>query len=189
MPEPPITPSRIIPAGQPLPDLPGRHPAPGELPPWREPITAPPPPARPTAVLDQEQPDPAAVPVVVHVHVPLVVPPEPEPGPWWERLWDAAVRYVSPWRALVGLTLPLLPIPGTGYSTATTWAYTVAQAREAHIGTGYAVAGGALVLAGLWLHRRRSALSLAGLTTAFVGTFGAIHWFDPITWLTGVPLP
>lgn len=82
----PITPSRIIPAGQPLPTPPNYGPPPAPPPPpdwWTRP-SAPPVPRPPVT--------PPAPPPTVHVHVDvhlddyLPVPVEPEPGPpWWTR--------------------------------------------------------------------------------------------------------
>lgn len=179
----PITPTRIIPAGAPLPD---RLPAPGELPPWWEkpaPATPPNPPvAAPTA-----EPEPRPVQVHVTVQpVPYFEPIEVEPTRR-ERL-AAALRCVGrPWQICAALVLALVPIPGTGYSAATTWAYAVSETRDTWgQGAGYALAGTTLAIALIRISRGGTLPRLLLLAISLVGLTGAIHLYDPVTWITGV---
>ncbi|GGJ81945.1 hypothetical protein GCM10011583_11780 [Streptomyces camponoticapitis] len=169
----PIIPSRIIPAGQPLPP---RPPQPGEAPPWRTP--PPSPPAPPAA--------PEAPPLAIQVHVTLDLAPVPEPT-WRERLW-AWVARIRPWQALAALAAAVFPIPFTGHSAATTWAYTVGEARDGFgPGYGYALAGIPLAVV-VWRLVRKGGtfLRVFGLAVFLVGLTGAISLYDPVTWITGV---
>ncbi|MFI1728201.1 hypothetical protein ACH40E_02960 [Streptomyces acidicola] len=174
MDETPITPTRVIPAGVPLP---ARAPEPGEAPPWH---TPPPPPPAPPA------PPPPATPqavVVRHVHEVLLVAPESEPEPrLWERLWDRLVT----WRMVVALLAALLPW-AAGQSPVGVWSHTVHQARtEAGIGAAYVIA--CVAVAGTWALDRYSGRFVPRFLfiTAALGAFGVLHWYDPITLLTGV---
>ncbi|MEU5716578.1 hypothetical protein AB0G71_12435 [Streptomyces sp. NPDC020403] len=180
----PITPTRIIPAGAPLPN---RGPLPGEIPPWREAPTTPPPPppTRPTAVAT---PAPAPLPapqVHVHVVIPYEEPPEPTRR---ERLWAWLRTIGRPWQVCGALALALVPIPGVGYSIATIWAYTVGEARtEWGQGTGYALACTPLAIAVIRITRGGGTLRrLLLLAVSLVGLAGAIDLYDPVTWITGV---
>ncbi|MEU0634344.1 hypothetical protein [Streptomyces sp. NPDC005989] len=164
MPDRPITPTRIIPAGAPLPP---RSPEPGEVPPWRATPAPPTPPAPPV-------PPPAAPPAV--------------PPTRWERFTAWVGRFGRPWQICGALTLALLPIPGTGDSVATMWASAVSEARsEAGQAAGYVLACTPLVFSLLRIYygggtiRRLMLLAVSG-----VGLAGAIHFYDPITWITGV---
>ncbi|MFJ7417963.1 hypothetical protein ACIQXD_05040 [Streptomyces uncialis] len=166
----PITPTRIIPAGTPLPD---RPPEPGEVPPWRDP---PPPPPGPWP------PDPG--PVAIRVTVDLVtVEPEPDSAPGWlSRLWDR----LCDWRLVTAVTAAVVPWMA-GDSPATAWAHTLAECRtEAGTTAAYILAIGAA--GGAWAldkHTGRWVPRLL-LVTAAIGSTGAISLFDPITALTGV---
>jgi len=177
----PITPSRIIPAGQPIPTAPPLPPAPPgttNLPPWRTPAPPPPPPP-PVA------PEPPREVVVRHT-VELVWPePEEEPNRW-SRLWAWATSRIRPWQAALAVAGALVPIPWTGYSVATTWAFTMSEARGMSVGLAYSLAFGAFGLATYRLVRVPRVLTLFAATVATVGVFGAIDLFDPITALTGV---
>ncbi|ROQ69192.1 hypothetical protein EDD93_3689 [Streptomyces sp. 840.1] len=181
----PITPTRIIPAGAPLPD---RGPLPGEAPPWWEKPAAPPPPPPPVVPPAPPAPEPPPLPAPqVHVHV--VMPYEPEPEPTRrERLWAWVRGFGRPWQISGALLLAVLPIPGTGYSAATTWAYAVSEARTTWgQGSGYALAVTPLVIALIRLvHSGGTLPRLLLLTVALVGLTGAIHLYDPVTWITGV---
>lgn len=80
-----ITPSRVIPAGQPLPTPPdyGPPPAPPPPPDW---WTRPPAPPAPRPPVTPPAPPTIHVQVDVHLDDWLPVPAEPEPGPpWWTR--------------------------------------------------------------------------------------------------------
>lgn len=181
VPEPrrPVTPTRVIPAGAPLP---ARAPEPEEVPPWRTPpppppvITSPPPAVPPP-------PPPAEVVVHHHVHEVILVPVEEERPPrLWERMWDA----LATWRMLVALLAALVPWAG-GRSPVGIWAHTVHQARtEAGILAAYVIAG--VALAAAWALDRRTgrAVPRCLLVTAMLGALGVLDWFDALTLLTGV---
>lgn len=171
-----IVPTRIIPAGAPLP---ARPPGPGEIPPWRPP--PPPPPA--VATPPVWPPPPPSGPIEVRVTVDLVAPAEPEPEPGLlARIWDWLVT----WRMVSAILAALLPW-AAGRSPVGIWSHTVHQARtEAGIGAAYVIAGVAITAAwaldrhtGRWLPRFL-------LVTAGLGAFGVLHWYDPILLLTGV---
>lgn len=167
----PIHPSRIIPAGVPLP---ARPPQPGETPPWRTP--SPPPTAPP--------PPPPAPIEVRHVHEVVLVVPEPEEKPptLRERLWDKLVT----WRMLAALLLALLPW-ADGNSPVGIWSRTVHQARtEAGISAAYIIAS--VAIAATWALDRRTGRVVPRFlfVTALLGAFGVLHWYDPIQMLTGV---
>ncbi|MEU1275308.1 hypothetical protein [Streptomyces sp. NPDC005799] len=169
----PITPTRVIPAGAPLP---ARPPRPDEAPPWRTPppppVTVPPPPPAPVEVR--------------HIHEVVLVAPEPtaeEPPRLWERLWDALIT----WRLLVAVLAALLPW-AYGRSPVGVWGHTVHQARtEAGIGAAYVIAGVAATAAwGLDRHSGGRLIPRFLLVTALIGGLGVLDWFDSITFLTGV---
>ncbi|GAA3956835.1 hypothetical protein GCM10022384_07450 [Streptomyces marokkonensis] len=101
----PITPTRVIPAGQSLP----------------APVPPPPPPPRPPADPDWWRPGsgpsgpPPPVPIDVHVHIDITpggppAIPDPEPGPrWWSRirigynlaLAALSLTFAGPWGAFL----------------------------------------------------------------------------------------
>jgi len=169
----PVTPTRVIPAGAPLPD---RPPEPGEIPPWRTPPAPPPvPPPPPPAPVEVRH---------VHVHEVVVVTPESEAEtpPLWARVWDRMVT----WRMLIAVLTALTPW-AEGRSPVGIWAATLRQARtEASIGAAYVIAGLALAAAwGLDRHTSRAVPRFL-LVTALAGSFGVLDWYDPITALTGV---
>lgn len=182
--EKPITPSRIIPAGVPLP---ARAPEPGEAPPWRTQPAAPPPapPAQPP-VDWHRMPPPPERPIAVRVTVDLVYS-DPEPDPTWRERLVAWVARNHPWHALAALALAVFPIPFTGFSTATTWAYTVSEARDAFgTGQGYALAGVPLAVAVWRLRKGGTFLRVFGFAVFLVGLTGGISLYDPVTLITGV---
>lgn len=189
IPEPrrPVTPTRVIPAGAPLP---ARPPEPGEAPPWRPP-PPPPPPAEPDPLPVPPPPEPRPI-EVRHVHEVVLTWPEPDPEPdpqpgLWSRTWTAVTGRISGWKALIALAAAVLPIPWTGYSAAVTWHYTITQARAMHQGFGYALAFGAFTLAVHKVTRGHGgAVALFFCAVTFIGLFGAMSWYDPILWLTGV---
>lgn len=183
----PITPSRIIPAGAPLPP---RSPEPGEAPPWRTPPAPPPaaPPAQPPADWHRMHPPPPdPQPIAVRVTVDMVYPdPEPEPTRW-ERLWNWFTGLARPWQICAALAAAMLPIPFTGYSAGTTWAYTVSEARSGFgVPYGYGLALVPLLITGGVFFRTHRTLPLVALAICTVGVTGAIDLFDPVTALTGV---
>lgn len=176
----PITPSRIIPAGAPLP---ARPPEPGEAPPWWAP--PPPPPAPPATPPVPGPPPPPPGPIELRVTLTPLPLPEPEPEPrWWERLWDR----IATWRMAVALGAALTPWAG-GQSPVGIWSATVHQAREeASIGAAYVIAGVALGAA--WALDRHTGRAVPRflLVTAALGSLGVLHWWDPIHLITGVDL-
>lgn len=179
----PIVPTRIIPAGVPLP---ARPPEPGEAPPWRTP--PPTPPAPPSN--HPPSPWPAAPtpgPIEVRVTVDLVAPAEPaaEPEPGLlARVWD----WLGTWRMGGAILAALLPW-AAGQSPVALWSHTVHQARtEAGIGAAYVIA--TVALSASWLIDRHTGRWAARflLVTASLGAFGVLHWYDPILLITGVHL-
>ncbi|MFC5654497.1 hypothetical protein [Streptomyces nogalater] len=181
----PITPTRVLPAGAPLPP---RPPEPGEEPPWRTPppppvVTSPPPPAPP--------PPPPAEVVVHHHHVHEIVqgPVEEERPPrLWERLWDALLT----WRMVAALLAALVPW-AVGRSPVGIWAHTVHQARaEAGILAAYVIAGVAITAAWAIDHHSSPpgqpsrALPRFFLVVALLGAPGVLDWYDGLTLFTGV---
>lgn len=170
---PPITPTRIIPGGAPLP---GRSPQPGELPPWREP--PPPPPAAPAP---PPPPPPAPAPGTIEVRVTYApLPVEPEPSRW-QWLWN----WLRPWQSLAAATIALLPA-FDGWSMATGWAAALHDARTTEsISASYVLASVALGGSFL-LDRTGRFLPRVLLVTAVVGATGALDWYDPVTLVTGV---
>lgn len=109
----PITPTRVIPAGETLP-APASPPPPPPVPP--APLTAPDP--GPDWWRNGSGPSGPPPPVPVDVHVTVTVDrggwlsvPDPEPGPrWWQKIrwgYNAALAFLSltlagPWGALLG---------------------------------------------------------------------------------------
>lgn len=167
----PVTPIRIIPAGAPLP---ARPPEPGETPLWH---TAPPPPS----AVPASSPPPTEV--VVHViHDAAIPPAPPPPAPLWARAWDWLAR----WRVITALATALVPW-WAGTSPVSAWAHTLHQARtEAGTGAAYVIAGAALAAAWALDKHTNRWIPRVLLTTALIGSLGAMAWFDPITALTGV---
>jgi hypothetical protein len=136
-------------------------------------------------------PDPP-VPGPIEVRVifePPVLVEEPDPT-WRERLaaWGAGLLgELRPWQTVAALAGAMLPIPGVGYSAATTWAYAMGELREqAGVATGYVVAGGLLVLAISRFRSAPSAPRLLLLVVSAFGVWGSLSWYDVIQGLTGV---
>ncbi|MFE7624643.1 hypothetical protein [Streptomyces sp. NPDC057509] len=188
----PITPTRIIPAGAPLPN---RGPHTGEIPPWREqPAPAAPPPAGPAAppaplAVPTPPPPPSPEPPPVHVHVTV------QPGPYYdpveptrrERFWAWLRTFGRPWQIAGALLLTVLPVPYTHYSAMATAAYATAQARV-HWGapTGYVIALIPLAWACAHTRRRPTVLRLCIVAISLGGLLGALDPFDLVTAYTGV---
>ncbi|PJN31321.1 hypothetical protein CG717_16275 [Streptomyces sp. CB02613] len=124
---------------------------------------------------------------MVHVHVVLPYEPEPEPTRR-ERLWRWLTSIGRPWQIGGALTLALLPIPGVGYSVATIWASVVSTARaEYGQANAYALALTPLTIAVMRIVRGGGTLRrLLLLAISLTGLMGAIHLYDPVTWITGV---
>ena len=206
----PIIPTRIIPAGAPLPD---RPPGPDDIPPWRAPAPAPP---HPSAHLPHSAPHPPhptpdpprtrthpaahpphpphpsahphfdpAHPSTIEVRLtyePFYLEPEPEPS-----LWDRVRTFAPAWKIAAALAGAVVPIPGVGYSLGSVWAYTVSEGRaEWGAALGYGLALVPVLLAGRAVAGTRSTRALLALAIALVGVTGAVHLFDPVTAVTGV---
>lgn len=176
----PITPTRIIPAGAPLP---ARAPEPGENPPWRTP-PPPPPPVIPPAT---PPPPPPPGPIEVRVIVDLAPLPEPEPEPSLRtRAWNWLWERLCTWRMLLAILAALLPW-ANGQSPVGVWSHTVHQARtEAGIGAAYIIAGVAFAAAWALDWHTGKAFPRFLLVTATLGALGVLNWWDPILMLTGV---
>lgn len=186
----PITPTRIIPAGEPIPAPPMPY-APHDavdLPPWRTPAPPPraaapppPPPADPPIRTAAADPDPA--PLAVRVTVDLVYP-EAEPARRWNWAW--LTSRLRPWSSLVAAVLVLAPWLG-GHSITGGWSALLNECRDTYsISGAYVLAGTALGLALLGERIRPGLATRAALIVALVGGTGALGWYDPITALTGV---
>jgi hypothetical protein len=114
-----------------------------------------------------------------------VAPAEPDPEPGLlARLWDWLVT----WRMISAILAALLPW-AAGQSPVGIWSHTVHQARtEAGVGAAYVIAAVALTAA--WALDRHTGRWLPRVlfVTAGLGSVGVLHWYDPITLLTGVHL-
>lgn len=185
-----ITPSAVYPAGTPIPSAPPLPQAPAgtpNLPPWRTAAATPPPPSPPAAPHPVPAPDPG--PIEHRVTVELVYPEQPDPEPElgrWARIWGAFTAHVKPWQALVALGAAVIPIPWTGYSAATTWAYTMHEAREMHVGLGYTLAFGVFAIAVRRFTSGRGVVALWAVAVTGIGLFGATDWYDAVAAITGV---
>lgn len=182
----PIVPTRILPAGAPLPD---RPPQPGELPPWRMPPPPPAPPASPPPPAWPSMGPAPAPPEVMHVIHEVIVtpapPPEPDP-PLWARAWDWLWDHLVTWRMLLAIAAALLPW-ADGHSPVGVWSRVVHQARtEAGVPAAYVIA--AVGLAATWALDRHTGRAVPRFlfVTATLGAVGALDWWDPILLLTGV---
>lgn len=184
-----IVPTKVIPAGAPLPP---RPPDDDEVPPWRPekrpmpPTAAPPTPPAWTPPPAPAAPPPPYGPIEVRVTFPpMVLPPAPTR---WERLAAWAARFGRPWQVLTALAAAVIPIPFTGYSAATTWHYVVSEARDS-FGAGQGYALGAIPFAFVVFRLVRKGGTVLRLFSTVVCSFGlagAVSWFDPITIITGV---
>lgn len=173
-----ITPTRVIPAGEHLP--------PATLDPanWGPP--RPPRPPFSDAPPHVPTPEPPPAPVEVHhytviEHVPA---PEQEPSRWsfaWMR------RHLRPWQSLIAAAVAVIPSPSYGgNSLSTAWAGVLDEARTDSLSTAYLLASVVLGVALFLDIRTGRFLARTLLVIALVGGTGALGWYDPITWLTGV---
>ncbi|MFD9151553.1 hypothetical protein [Streptomyces diastaticus] len=180
----PITPTRIIPAGEPLPP---RPPEPGEAPPWRSRKASPPPaPPTPPAPRPPAPEPPPPGPIEVRVTVDLLPVEEPDPPSRWARLVDWVCARCTDWRLLSAVLAALAPWLG-GTSPVGAWAATLHDARtEAGLPAAYLVAAVALAVA--WaINRRGRWLGRFAFTTALIGATGVLDLYDLVLLLTGVP--
>lgn len=186
---------RVIPSGKSwpvrpgLPSEPAAAPAPGPPvpygtpapPPWR-PVSPPPPPPPPAVPWPAPAPDPG--PIEVRVTVDLIGPqPEPEPE---GRDWSWLTCRIRPWASIISGVIVLGPWFG-GTSIVSAWSMTTREARtEAGILPAYIIAGTALALTFLADDRHPRWWTRAALVVALIGGTGAIGWYDPVQFLTGV---
>ncbi|GAA4684646.1 hypothetical protein [Streptomyces youssoufiensis] len=200
-PGPEITPTRVIPASEWPPlagtPLPPRPPGADEVPPWRAPAappSPPPPPVPPAAGRPWPWPEPPAGGPPLHIRVTVdLVPPEPEPEPPRRWSWAWLTSRIRPWVTLIAAGAALAPMPWTGYSAATTWAATVHNARDFGLPWAYALGLAALGYA-VWIEKdthnqsplRRRLIGRFLLVITSVGVLGALHFYDPVTLITGV---
>lgn len=180
----PITPTRIIPAGQPLPSPPPVPPPPPPVgpppPPWPTPRAAPPPPS---------PPPPAPIDVHAHVTVEPWAPVEPEPG-WYQRI-RIAYNVIC---AFVGLTI------------CGPWAWVLASVRdEQGLAGAWVLALIPLVVLGfldnarrieaaaahpdLWAPKWRAALARVLLWAAILATVLTMPIATTVYLMTGVHAP
>ncbi|QHC16879.1 hypothetical protein GR131_16285 [Streptomyces sp. GF20] len=175
----PITPSQIIPAGQPLPP---RPPDPND-PPWHQ-RKAPVPPA-PWAPGPAAPADPPP-PIQVYVTVDLTPGEEPPPSTRTQRAVDWLWDRCTDWKLLSAVLAALAPwLNGT--SPVGAWAATLHDARtEAGLPAAYLIA--AVALAAAWaINRRGRWLGRFAFTTALLGATGVLDLYDLVLLLTGVP--
>lgn len=182
-----VTPTRVIPAGQTMPRPPAR-PEPQTAPPPPPPAPPSKPPAPPPDPPSWDWgPPPTPGPVEVHhthtVEV-VLVPAEEEPPPRWDFGWLRA--WLRPWQTLIAAAIALIPSPAYGHSLTTAWAAVLNGERDNGLGTPYLLAGSLLGLALLLDLKRRAWWCRTLLVVALVGGTGALGWYDPITWITGV---
>ncbi|MEU9643614.1 hypothetical protein [Streptomyces sp. NPDC048188] len=180
----PVTPTRVIPSGAPLP---ARPPEPGELPPWRTPPSPPPPVAPPSAPAPAAPPPVPPPQVVHHLHEVLLAEPAPQPPPaLWARAWDWLWEHLVTWRMAVAILAALLPWLD-GHSPVSLWAGAVHQARtEAGVLAAYVITAVAFTAAWVLDRRTGRALPRVLLVTATLGALGVLDWWDPILMITGV---
>ncbi|AMM12347.1 hypothetical protein Salbus254_5919 [Streptomyces albidoflavus] len=177
----PITPTRVIPAGAPLPP---RPPDPDEEPPWwhQRKAPAPPSPRAPASAAPSDPPPP----IQVHVTVDLTPVEEPPPPTRTQRVVDWLWDRCTDWRLLSAVLAALAPwLNGT--SPAGAWAATLHDARtEAGLPAAYLLAAAALGIT--WaINRRGRWAGRFSFTVAFVGALGVLDPYDLVFLLTGVP--
>lgn len=181
--------TRLIPPGAPLP---ARPPEPDEVPPWRtapapQAPPAPPPPPPPAEPRWYSAPAPEPAPAApIEVRVTFLPYAEPEPSRW-ERIAAWLRRFGRPWQAAAALAVAVAPIPSTGYSIATTWAYTVDLGRD--IGPWQPYALGILpfgLVVKLIQQRGGTVGRLFFLVVTTAGAWASIDPYDIVTILTGV---
>lgn len=133
-------------------------------------------------LLDSEHPAPR----------PAVPPPPPDTPPKKaavadEPRWDwRRLRHWPYARLTCGACAALLPFFG-GQSAATEWGSVLTQARaQAGVGAAWVIAGVGLTVGALWVHRRRSWIGWAVLTSAFIGGIAMASPYDIVTLFTGV---
>ncbi|MFD5027018.1 hypothetical protein [Streptomyces sp. NPDC058373] len=178
----PITPTRVIPAGAPLPP---RPPEPDEAPPWWPQKASTPPPPEPPAPPAPRPPAPDPGPIEVRVTVDLLPTEEPEPPSRWARVMDWVWDRFTDWRLISAVLAALTPwLNGT--SPVGAWAATLHDARtEAGLLAAYLIAAVALAIA--WVINRRGRwVGRFAFTVALVGSLGVLDPYDLVTLLTGV---
>lgn len=191
MPEP-IVPSRIIPAGQPLP-TPAAPPAPPRPPPPPVPPAPPAPPQPPARPWWGRTPAPAPAPavpdVVLHADITIHVP-EPEPAPgvrWWQTfrpgynlLCAAAGSPVAAWWAGV------LGDARTEAGLAGAWVIALVPLGVVALVDNVWAVGAANAAPSLWLPRLRAAAARTTLWALLIGTAVALPVMTLVYVVTGV---
>ncbi|NJP74559.1 hypothetical protein [Streptomyces sp. C1-2] len=185
MPEP-VTPSRIIPAGQPLPGPPAVPPPPvPPVPPdawWHLPPSPPPPPPSPPPVPVPE--------VVVHTTIHLPAPDEPAPAPgvrWWQTfrpgynlLCAAAGTPLTAWWAGV------LGDARTQAGLAGAWVIALVPLGLVALVDNVVSVAAVNSAPGLWLPRLRAAACRTVLWALLIGTAVALPVMTLVYVVTGV---
>lgn len=172
----PIEPTRVIPAGDPLPA------------PRTAPWTPPPAPPAPPAWWDAPPPGgpPAALPpqdvhIRVDVHFPEPVPPPVPPRFDWSRLWSWITA-----RHWIGVGAALAPF-FSGQSLATGWGTELRECRaEASVGGAWTLAVLVVAVTYTISRWRPRWYSYALATTALFGLAAQASPFDLVTLFTGV---
>lgn len=112
--------------------------------------------------------------------------PEPETDEREPRDWTWLTSWLRPWQTLTAGLASVFPA-FNGYSLATGWAAALHDMRTTEaISAAYTYAGVVLALAFVLDFKRRRWLLRVFLITAVIGALGALDWFDPITFVTGV---
>lgn len=132
---------------------------------------------------DYNAPTPApAAPKPVTKTAPEPAPEQHEREP---RDWTWLTAWLRPWQTLAAGAVAVLPV-FNGWSLATGWAEILHDMRADTLSGAYTTAGVALVATFALDLRRSRLLTRAFLITAVVGGTGALDWYDPITFVTGV---
>jgi hypothetical protein len=185
----PITPTAIIPAGQPLPAPAGQPPPPPIRP-------APPaPPASPDPPPWWTRPRPAPPPPVpVDVHVTVTVdlqgPPDPPPDPWWRRIrWGYHALMVllafpvsGPWAKVLDSVRDEEGLPAAWVMAAIVWALAAVWDNVSRIRALHAHPDA-------WLPKCRAGIARLLLYAAITATVLTLPITTLVYWITGVDTP
>lgn len=184
----PVIPSRIIPAGQPLPAPPAVPPPVPPVPPvppdawWHLPPSPPPPPP---------VPPPAPVPeVVVHTTIHLPVPDEPPAAPgirWWQTFRPgynllcaaASTPIASCWAGVLGDARTEAGLSGA-------WVIALVPLGVTALVDNVLAVGAANAAPALWLPRLRAAAARTTLWALLAGTVIALPVMTLVYVVTGV---
>lgn len=180
----PITPTRIIPAGAPLP-APVSPPPPPPAPP-----APPPPPSDWWRSRLPDPPPPAPVDVHVTVTVDLQGPPDPPPIPWWRRIrWGYHALMVllafpvsGPWAKVLDSIRHDAGLPAAWVMAATVWALAAVWDNVSRIRARHADPDA-------WLPKCRAAIARLLLYAVITATVLALPITTLVYWITGVDTP